>query len=201
MVAPSSLPTITSSRGSHSFQELTGQAAVSRSGWTWANSLIAWPRSLRSRQQSGIETEGQGSSDCERRCSLVGAARYHAQRWLRSVGRGSVPAARRGAIRCLVPRALAGRGRRPLGLMPERPQEVAGGGGGGDTSDRAIGRTPVPAARVDFSVEDRRWIAERIEEILASGQLTLGRYGAEFEQEFARHCRLAYGVAVASGTA
>jgi perosamine synthetase len=85
--------------------------------------------------------------------------------------------------------------------MPERPQEVAGRGGGENTPDRAIRRVSVPAARVDFSAEDRRWIAERIEEILASGQLTLGRYGAEFEQEFARHCRLAHGVAVGSGTA
>ena len=74
-------------------------------------------------------------------------------------------------------------------------------GGGGNTTGRAIGRTPVPAARVDFSAEDRRWIAERIEEVLASGQLTLGRYGAEFEREFSRHCGLAHGIAVASGTA
>src|SRR5262245_29634636 len=93
------------------------------------------------------------------------------------------------------------RERRSLALMPERPQQVASGGGGKDTPDRAIRRASVPAARVDFSAEDRRWIAERIEEVLASGQLTLGRYGAEFEEEFARQCRLAHGVAVGSGTA
>src|SRR5262249_56971468 len=66
---------------------------------------------------------------------------------------------------------------------------------------RRVRGAPAPAARVDFSAEDRRWIAERIEEVLASGQLTLGRYGAEFEEEFARQCRLAHGVAVGSGTA
>ena len=85
--------------------------------------------------------------------------------------------------------------------MAGRPQEVAGGGGGENTPDRTIRRAPVPGARVDFSAEDRRWIAQRIEEVLASGQLTLGRYGAEFEQQFARHCGLAHGVAVGSGTA
>jgi perosamine synthetase len=85
--------------------------------------------------------------------------------------------------------------------MAERPHEVAAGGGGEITSDRAIRGAPVPAARVDFSAEDRRWIAERIEEALTSGQLTLGRYGAQFEQEFSRYCGLEHGVAVGSGTA
>jgi dTDP-4-amino-4,6-dideoxygalactose transaminase len=85
--------------------------------------------------------------------------------------------------------------------MAERPQEVAAGGGGEITPERANRGAPVPAARVDFSAEDRRWIAERIEEALASGQLTLGRYGAQFEQEFSRYCGLEHGVAVGSGTA
>ena len=40
----------------------------------------------------------------------------------------------------------------------------------------------IPAARIQFLPEDRLWIAERIQEVLASGQLTLGRYGAEFER-------------------
>jgi perosamine synthetase len=59
----------------------------------------------------------------------------------------------------------------------------------------------VPAAKVDFLPEDRQWIAERITEVLASGQLTLGKYGAQFEQEFAAYCGVAHGVAVSSGTA
>ena len=59
----------------------------------------------------------------------------------------------------------------------------------------------VPAARVDFLPEDRQWIAERIQEVLASGQLTLGSYGAAFEEQFAAYCGARYAVAVNSGTA
>jgi perosamine synthetase len=59
----------------------------------------------------------------------------------------------------------------------------------------------VPAARIEFSPEDRRWIAERIEEMLQSGQLTLGRHGAALESEFAALCGTSQAVAVSSGTA
>lgn len=59
----------------------------------------------------------------------------------------------------------------------------------------------VPAARVDFDPEDGAWIADRIREVLASGQLTLGRYGAEFETAFAAFSGAAHAVAVSSGTA
>lgn len=59
----------------------------------------------------------------------------------------------------------------------------------------------VPAARVDFLPEDRQWIADRIQEVLASGQLTLGRYGTALEERFAARCGVAHAVAVASGTA
>jgi dTDP-4-amino-4,6-dideoxygalactose transaminase len=58
----------------------------------------------------------------------------------------------------------------------------------------------VPAARIQFLPEDRVWIADRIQEVLASGQLTLGRYGAEFEQKFAAFCGMQHAVAVNSGT-
>jgi len=58
----------------------------------------------------------------------------------------------------------------------------------------------VPAARIQFLPEDRQWIADRIQEVLASGQLTLGRYGKEFEENFARFCNVPYAVAVNSGT-
>jgi dTDP-4-amino-4,6-dideoxygalactose transaminase len=58
----------------------------------------------------------------------------------------------------------------------------------------------VPAARIQFLPEDRAWIAERIQEVLASGQLTLGRYGAEFEKRFAALCGARHAVAVSSGT-
>jgi perosamine synthetase len=59
----------------------------------------------------------------------------------------------------------------------------------------------VPPARIDFSAEDRAWIAAELEAALGSGQLTLGAHGAEFERGFAALCGRAHGVAVASGTA
>jgi perosamine synthetase len=65
----------------------------------------------------------------------------------------------------------------------------------------AIRPAPVPPSKVDFSADDRRWIGDRIVEILETGQLTLGRYGALFEQEFARYCGARHAVAVGSGTA
>ncbi len=60
---------------------------------------------------------------------------------------------------------------------------------------------PVPAARNDFAPEDRQWIADRIQEVLATGQLTLGRYGTDLEREFAAFCGTSHGIAVGSGTA
>ncbi len=59
---------------------------------------------------------------------------------------------------------------------------------------------PVPAAKIQFLEEDRAWIADRIQEVLASGQLTLGKYGVEFEKEFAQLCGVRHGIAVNSGT-
>jgi len=58
----------------------------------------------------------------------------------------------------------------------------------------------VPAAKIQFLPEDRIWIADRIQEVLASGQLTLGKYGAEFEKNFAQLCGTRHAVAVNSGT-
>lgn len=58
----------------------------------------------------------------------------------------------------------------------------------------------VPAARIQFLPEDRAWIAERIQEVLATGQLTLGKYGEEFENRFARLCGARHAIAVNSGT-
>jgi len=59
----------------------------------------------------------------------------------------------------------------------------------------------IPPARVQFTEEDRAWITERIDEVLASGMLTLGRYGKEFEQRFAALCGVKHAVSVSSGTA
>lgn len=58
----------------------------------------------------------------------------------------------------------------------------------------------IPAAKIQFLPEDRAWITERIAEVLESGQLTLGKYGAEFERRFADLCGVRHGVAVNSGT-
>lgn len=60
--------------------------------------------------------------------------------------------------------------------------------------------TAIPAARILFSVDDRREIAERIDKILQTGKLTLGPYGEEFEAKFASLCGTKYAVAVSSGT-
>jgi len=71
---------------------------------------------------------------------------------------------------------------------------------GKDANSSTPTRT-VPAARIEFLPEDRRWITDRIEEILESGQLTLGKYGAAFEEKFAELCGVKHAVAVNSGTA
>jgi perosamine synthetase len=58
----------------------------------------------------------------------------------------------------------------------------------------------VPAAKIEFLPEDRAWIAERIQEVLETGQLTLGKYGDEFENRFAKLCGVRHAIAVNSGT-
>jgi perosamine synthetase len=60
--------------------------------------------------------------------------------------------------------------------------------------------TQIPAAKIQFLPEDRLWIADRIQEVLSSGQLTLGKYGAEFEKKFAQFCGVRHAIAVNSGT-
>ena len=58
----------------------------------------------------------------------------------------------------------------------------------------------IPAAKIYFPPEDRRDLAQQIEGILASGQLTLGKYGKEFEERFAEFTGTAHAVCVNSGT-
>lgn len=58
----------------------------------------------------------------------------------------------------------------------------------------------VPPATVYIPEADRRAILARIEETLASGQLTLGKFGRELEERFAAYCGATYAVAVSSGT-
>lgn len=59
----------------------------------------------------------------------------------------------------------------------------------------------VPPTRIDFTPEDQEWIAARIKEVLASGRLTLGAFGEQFEREFAKLTGSKHAIAVNSGTA
>ena len=58
----------------------------------------------------------------------------------------------------------------------------------------------VPAAKIYFPEEDRKKILKQVDEILESGQLTLGKYTREFEEQFAKYVGTKYAVAVNSGT-
>ncbi|MFH1087465.1 MAG: DegT/DnrJ/EryC1/StrS family aminotransferase [Chloroflexota bacterium] len=58
----------------------------------------------------------------------------------------------------------------------------------------------IPAAKIYFPETDRREILARVEEALSTGQLTLGKYTREFEQEYAKYIGTKYAVAVNSGT-
>lgn len=58
----------------------------------------------------------------------------------------------------------------------------------------------IPPAKIYFSEEDRREILARIDESLATGQLTLGKYGKEFEEKFASYMSIPHAVSVNSGT-
>ena len=58
----------------------------------------------------------------------------------------------------------------------------------------------VPAARIYFPEEDRKGLVKQVDEILRSGELTLGKYGRDFEQKFAGYIGAKYAVAVNSGT-
>jgi perosamine synthetase len=58
----------------------------------------------------------------------------------------------------------------------------------------------IPAAKIYFPAEDRADLLKRIDSILESGQLTLGKYSKEFEEKFADYVGTNYAVAVNSGT-
>ena len=58
----------------------------------------------------------------------------------------------------------------------------------------------VPPAKICFSPSDRETILGRIDECLASGQLTLGKYGQELEAYLAEYLGVAHAVTVNSGT-
>src|SRR5436190_16152555 len=58
----------------------------------------------------------------------------------------------------------------------------------------------VPPAQVHFPASDREEILRRIDQALASGQLTLGAIGRELEERFAEHHGARHAIAVNSGT-
>ena len=58
----------------------------------------------------------------------------------------------------------------------------------------------IPAAKIYFPEEDRRSLLVQIDEILSTGQLTLGKYNRQLEEEFAKYVGMEYAVAVNSGT-
>src|SRR6476620_1084605 len=58
----------------------------------------------------------------------------------------------------------------------------------------------VPPVHVHFPEEDRTEILRRIDQALASGQLTLGAVGRELEERFAAHHGAKHAIAVNSGT-
>ena len=58
----------------------------------------------------------------------------------------------------------------------------------------------ISAAKIYFPEEDRKELVTQIDEILESGQLTLGKYTKEFEERFAEYIGTKYAVAVNSGT-
>ena len=58
----------------------------------------------------------------------------------------------------------------------------------------------IPAAKIYFQEEDRKELLKQIDGILASGQLTLGKYTKEFEERFAAYVGTKYAIAVNSGT-
>jgi hypothetical protein len=66
--------------------------------------------------------------------------------------------------------------------------------------DKQCLKLSIPAAKIQFLPEDRAWIADRLQEILETGQLTLGKYGTQFEERFAQLCGCRYAVSVNSGT-
>lgn len=66
--------------------------------------------------------------------------------------------------------------------------------------DKKVTEYRIPAAKIQFSNEDRAWILERIDEALATGQLTLGKFGVRFEEKFAAFCGCRHAIAVNSGT-
>jgi perosamine synthetase len=72
---------------------------------------------------------------------------------------------------------------------------------GRPTTDTDPIAAPIPAARIVFTDEDRREIADRVSDALRTGALTLSENTRQFEAAFARRHSARFAIAVASGTA
>lgn len=59
----------------------------------------------------------------------------------------------------------------------------------------------IPILRIPFDEQDREFIHKGMDEILASGMLTMGKYTRQFEDLFAKFTGAKYCVAVSNGTA
>src|ERR1039457_5595940 len=59
----------------------------------------------------------------------------------------------------------------------------------------------IPILRIPFYEEDRRFIEAGVEAILTSGELTMGRYTRQFEEQFADFVGSRFTVACSNGTA
>ncbi len=58
----------------------------------------------------------------------------------------------------------------------------------------------IPSAKIVFNEQDKQEILKAIEESLTTGQLTLGKNGADFEEEFKKITGSQFAIAVNSGT-
>ena len=58
----------------------------------------------------------------------------------------------------------------------------------------------IPAAKIYFPEDDRKELLKKIDGILQTGQLTLGKYTKEFEEKYAQYVGTKYAIAVNSGT-
>jgi len=58
----------------------------------------------------------------------------------------------------------------------------------------------IPPVKIVFSEEDKSEIKTKIDEVLSSGFLTLGKYVKEFEEKFLSYTNTKYGIATSSGT-
>lgn len=59
----------------------------------------------------------------------------------------------------------------------------------------------VPPVRVVFEEADRKWLFERLDEVLSGGMVAAGKYVQEFEQFWATYTRCQHAIAVSSGGA